>query len=105
LSEEALLASGSYDEHGNPIIDPSKNLKTIEQGAATIVWCAASPQLNDMGGVYCENCDVAHMDFNNYENWRIEDATDFSGVMPFAVDNEATERLWNLSERLIGGKQ
>lgn len=105
LPEEALLASGSYDEQGNPIIDPSKNLKTIEQGAATIVWCAVSPQLNDMGGVYCENCDVAHMDFNNYENWRIEDATDFSGVMPFAVDNEAAERLWNLSERLISGKQ
>lgn len=103
LPPEALMAA--YDELGNPIIDPSKNLKSVEQGAATIVWCATSPQLNGMGGVYCENCDISHMDFHNYENWKIEEATDFSCVMPFAVDEEAAERLWNLSERLIEGKQ
>ena len=33
--------------------------KNAEQGAATSVWCATSHQLNGMGGVYCENCDIA----------------------------------------------
>ena len=45
-------------EDGNPIIDPAKNLKTVEQGAATSVWCATSPQLDGMGGVYCQNSDI-----------------------------------------------
>jgi hypothetical protein len=35
------------------------SFKTIEQGAATTVWCATSPQLAGLGGVYCENCDIA----------------------------------------------
>ena len=59
LSHEDLRAFGVIDEHGKPILDPAKNLKTAEQGAATSVWCATSPQLNGMGGVYCENCDIA----------------------------------------------
>ena len=33
--------------------------KTTEQGAATSVWCATSSQLDDMGGVYCEDADIA----------------------------------------------
>src|SRR5262249_26485693 len=34
-------------------------LKNAEQGAATSVWCATSPQLDGMGGVYCEDVDIA----------------------------------------------
>ena len=30
-----------------------------EQGAATQVWAATSPQLDGLGGVYCEDCDIA----------------------------------------------
>jgi NAD(P)-dependent dehydrogenase (short-subunit alcohol dehydrogenase family) len=53
LSREELRAAGVIDENGKPILDPAKNLKTVEQGAATSVWCATSPQLDGMGGVYC----------------------------------------------------
>jgi hypothetical protein len=35
------------------------DFKTPEQGAATSVWCATSPQLAGMGGVYCQDVDVA----------------------------------------------
>ncbi len=50
--------AGVIDENGKPILDPARNLKTAEQGAATSVWCATSRQLNGiMGGVYCENCE------------------------------------------------
>ena len=34
-------------------------LKTPEQGAATSVWCAMSPQLEGKGGVYCMDVDIA----------------------------------------------
>src|SRR5262245_28249991 len=41
------------------LIDPARNMKTPEQGAATSVWCATCPQLEGLGAVYCEDCDIA----------------------------------------------
>lgn len=100
LSPDLLRAAGLLDKDGNPIIDPAKNLKTVEQGAATSVWCATSPQLDGMGGVYCHNSDIAP---------RVSDkiaANQFGsmalGVMPHAVDPQAADRLWHVSEELLG---
>ncbi len=102
ISAEQLKAAGVIDEHGNPIYDPSKNLKTVPQGAATIVWCATSPQLDGMGGVYCENCDIAPLDMTDPKvAWQISDAMAQKGVMPYAVDPVSAEKLWKLSERMI----
>jgi hypothetical protein len=42
FTEEQLKAFGVLDASGKRIIDPSRQLKTIEQGAATQVWCATS---------------------------------------------------------------
>jgi NAD(P)-dependent dehydrogenase (short-subunit alcohol dehydrogenase family) len=50
LSVEEQRAAGVIDEQGKPIHDPSKNIKTVEQGAATSVWCATSPQLDGRSG-------------------------------------------------------
>ena len=41
---EVLTAFGLVDENGDAVIDPSKSRKTVEQGAATSVWCATSPK-------------------------------------------------------------
>ncbi len=112
LSREELRKAGVIDENGRPILDPAKNLKTVEQGAATSVWCATSLQLNGMGGVYCESCDIAPLVPKELETSSSIDAPSrFShairqvgsmalGVMPYAVDPEAAERLWSLSEQL-----
>jgi NAD(P)-dependent dehydrogenase (short-subunit alcohol dehydrogenase family) len=66
------------------------SFKTIEQGAATTVWCATSAQLEGLGGVYCENCDIA----------RVKTEGD-DGVRPYAIDPEIAERLWAWSERWL----
>jgi NAD(P)-dependent dehydrogenase (short-subunit alcohol dehydrogenase family) len=66
--------------------------KTVAQGAATTVWCAVSPRLKDMGGVYCENCDIAEMIPG--------DVTSPTGVAPHAVDPELAEKLWKKSEQM-----
>jgi hypothetical protein len=55
LSCEELRKAAVIDENGKRILDPAKNLKTVEEGTATSIWCATSQQLNGMGGVYCEN--------------------------------------------------
>ena len=105
LLQEELRAAGVIDKDGKPILDPAKNLKTVEQGAATSVWCATSPQLDGMGGVYCENCDIASPVPGGDDSQRRYDQgirrAGSLGVMPYAVDPEAAERLWSLSERLI----
>jgi len=98
LLPEVLRAAGVVDENGKPVLDSAKGLKTVEQGAATSVWCATSPQLDGMGGVYCQDCDIAPLVSEELA------ANQFGsiplGVMPHAVDPQAADRLWSLSEQL-----
>jgi NAD(P)-dependent dehydrogenase (short-subunit alcohol dehydrogenase family) len=68
--------------------------KTPEQGAASQVWAATSPQLAGMGGVYCEDCDIAEP--------AAPDAVLGGGVSPWATDPDAAARLWTLSAQLTG---
>lgn len=101
-SKEQLLKMGVIDEHGNPILDPLRQLKTVEQGASTSVWCATSPRLAGKGGVYCENNDIASIVTNPAPMGPTSgaDSKGNYGVMPHAVDPEAAKRLWALSLEL-----
>jgi NAD(P)-dependent dehydrogenase (short-subunit alcohol dehydrogenase family) len=90
---------GFVDENGNIHPEILANLKTIPQGAATTVWCATSPQLNDIGGVYCEDADVAELasgDINETNGYGVR------GVQPYSVDESNAKRLWDLSEDMTG---
>lgn len=93
---ELLRHFGMVDEGGAPVIDPARDLKTPEQGAATIVWCAVSPQLEGMGGVYCEDCEIAVP--------LGPDAPPGPGVRHWGMDADAAGRLWTLSETLSGAR-
>lgn len=90
-----IEASEFFDTEGKPVIDPENNKKTPEQGAATSVWCAVSPQLAGLGGVYCADCDIAAA-------LPSDDSPEMHGVRPRAVDPVAAGRLWQLSEQLTG---
>ncbi len=103
FSHKQLEAFGVFDKNGNQILDPSRQLKTIAQGAATQVWCATSPQLDGLGGVYCENVEVARIaSVEKLSDWASDDSTRKIGVMPYAVDLGSAERLWSLSEEFLG---
>lgn len=91
LSREEIDAFGALDDKGEPVIDPSRDMKSMTQGAATIVWAASSPVLENKGGVYCENCDIAP----------IEEEGKF-GVRRWAVDPQLAERLWAISTAMTG---
>lgn len=90
LSKEEMVAAGWIDEDGNVTFS---SFKTPEQGAATSVWAATSPQLNGMGGVYCEDCDVAEPASGPEARY---------GVRPYATDPDEAARLWALSAELTG---
>lgn len=100
LSEDALRAAGAVEEDGTPVRDSARQLKTVPQGAATTVWCATSPALEGLGGVYCENCDISPLvPEADREAW-LRDEKAPAGVLAYAVDPEQAARLWELSERL-----
>jgi hypothetical protein len=69
-------------------------VQETEQGAATSVWCATSPQLDGIGGVYCEDADIGGA--------VAADATGVRGVRPWASDPELAGRLWTLSKEWAG---
>ncbi|UVF18997.1 oxidoreductase [Microvirga terrae] len=94
MTREQIQAQGALDEDGSPIIDPARGIKNAQQGAATSVWCATSSQLQGLGGVYCEDCDVAIVASDNLEEPR--------GVRPWAIDPDMASQLWALSEHLTG---
>jgi NAD(P)-dependent dehydrogenase (short-subunit alcohol dehydrogenase family) len=90
LTTAEMRERGWIDEHGNQI---GAGFKTPQQGAATQVWAATSPQLDGMGGVYCENCDIAEVN---------DDPSATSGVRRHAIDPAQAQRLWDLSAKLTG---
>jgi len=101
LSDEELRKAGVIDERGEPILDVARNLKSPEQGASTSVWCATSPQLDGLGGLYCENTEVARVvEAKDMAPPKHGDSQRVLGVMPYAIDPEIAEALWSLSERL-----
>jgi NAD(P)-dependent dehydrogenase (short-subunit alcohol dehydrogenase family) len=65
-------------------------LKTAEQGAATSVLLATSPQLEGIGGRYFEDCNEAPVIHRRGE-------AGLGGVAPYALDPDNAERLWEVS--------
>lgn len=98
---ELFQQMGTHDAAGNILPEVEQKLKTLEQGAATTVWCATSTLLNNVGGVYCENAEVAVLDTGAIEHIISEPET-LHGVKPYALDTTAAQNLWALSERLTG---
>jgi NAD(P)-dependent dehydrogenase (short-subunit alcohol dehydrogenase family) len=78
------LAEGGYD------------IKTPEQGAATIVLVATSPQLEGIGGRYFADCNEAPVVGPDFVS-----APRGFGVAPYALDPDGARRLWDISLELI----
>jgi NAD(P)-dependent dehydrogenase (short-subunit alcohol dehydrogenase family) len=93
-SVEMFQKMGFCDENGNILPEISANLKTIQQGAATTVWCATSSLLDNLSGVYCEDCDIAQLAH--------KDSIGSYGVELYSLDEINAKSLWNLSEKLTG---
>ena len=106
VPHEDLVGYGIFDENDKVINDPSKGLKSISQGASTTVWCATSPLLKDIGGVYCENSEIGDLDYSKTDGSEenLDGSTLMKDVLPYALDGESAKKLWALSEDLTGIK-
>ncbi|MGK3209103.1 SDR family NAD(P)-dependent oxidoreductase [Amycolatopsis sp. MEPSY49] len=89
LDRQELVDAGMVDAEGRV----TGGAKTPEQGAATQVWAATSRQVDGLGGVYLEDCDIAEP--------APADGTR-TGVKDYAIDPVLAERLWTVSAELTG---
>lgn len=103
MSKDDPIFQRYFDADGKPILDPVNGLKSVEQGAATQIWCATSPQLDRLGGVFAEDCEIADITPQNDGNKNdLEELLKRKGVMPYAIDEENADKLWALTEKLLG---
>lgn len=91
LPVEEMAALGWVDADGALTPQAAAMFKSVEAGAATAVWCATSPQLDGIGGVFCEDCDISAPAGD----------TPYVGVHPHAVDPASADRLWSLTETML----
>lgn len=100
-STDLFKQMGFFDEDGNIRPEIVRSLKTVPQGAATSVWCATSPLLDDIGGVYCEDADIAELDPGKLGEGSGLGAR---GVQEYSLDEGDAKKLWALSEQMTGVK-
>ncbi|MGB7372715.1 SDR family NAD(P)-dependent oxidoreductase [Pontixanthobacter sp.] len=67
-------------------------LKTIPQGAATTCYAATAAELAGTGGVYLEDCHIA----------KVDDTDTNGSVRSYALDPVKAERLWDISQAMVG---
>ena len=106
LTFEDFITLGILHPDGTPNTEAEEAMKKIqktkEQGAATTVWAATNPQLQNIGGVYLENVEIAQYDEANYDSIAAayKNPAGFAGIAPFALDTESAQKLWTISEEM-----
>ena len=96
LQNEEMVTLGWMKEDGS-LSDLAKNFfKTTTQGASTTLWCATSSSLNNIGGVFCEDCDIAKIKSEVDESMQR-----YFGVADWAVDIDEASKLWELTEKTL----
>lgn len=93
LGNDEMQALGWTDAQGKLSETAQKLFKSSTQGCATSLWAATSEMLNDSGGVYCEDCDIA--------NLANEDSPRYIDVAPWAASDEGANKLWEITEAML----
>ncbi|CAH0992608.1 hypothetical protein SIN8267_02741 [Sinobacterium norvegicum] len=90
-----IMAGGKQsgaEKKGGEERAPAAMRKSIPAGAATSVWAATSPSLENIGGLYLEDCQIAE---------QVEPGVQSHGYYPHAVDRQAARSLWQYTETLV----
>jgi NAD(P)-dependent dehydrogenase (short-subunit alcohol dehydrogenase family) len=94
LQQEEMVAMGWLNADGSLSELAKAGFKSSTQGASTSLWAATSSQLDNKGGLYCENCDVANLAGGSPEER-------YFGVRDWAVDPSEAEKLWHCTEKML----
>lgn len=96
LENEEMIALGWMKEDGSLSDMAAAAFKTPEQGATTTLWAATETRLNNIGGVFCENCDIAVLKKDVDESMKR-----YMGVADWAIDTDEATKLWEVSENML----
>jgi NAD(P)-dependent dehydrogenase (short-subunit alcohol dehydrogenase family) len=77
--------------------EPLFEFKSIPQGAATSVWAGVVASPDEVGGKYCEDCQVGELIPADSQLSAIS-----KGVRGYALDPENAKVLWKKSEEMVG---
>jgi NAD(P)-dependent dehydrogenase (short-subunit alcohol dehydrogenase family) len=77
--------------------EPPFEFKSVPQGAATSVWAGLVASADEVGGKYCEDCQVAELIPADSQVSAIS-----RGVRGYALDTENAKALWKKSEEMVG---
>jgi NAD(P)-dependent dehydrogenase (short-subunit alcohol dehydrogenase family) len=87
VSPEMVASALEKTFHGEP--NPIRRRKTLQQGCATTLRAALDPTLTREEGMWLVDCEIS---------------TDPTWLQSWSVDEGDAERLWKLSEELVGEK-
>ena len=90
LPNEEMVMLGWTNEDGSPSELAAAGFKTTKTGAGTSLWAATAPKLDGLGGVYCEDCNIAAP--------VPDDDGGYNGVRSWAIDSDIATRLWDETE-------
>ena len=96
LPKEEMVALGWMQEDGSPTELVKNFFKTTNQGSSTSLWCATNEKLNGIGGVFCEDCDIAKRKSEVEESMQR-----YFGVADWAIDLKEASKLWDMTEKMI----
>ncbi len=104
-----FVALGTLSPDGTPNTEAEAAMKKIqktrEQGAATTIWAATNPTLQNIGGIYLEDVEIADYNPDLYDSTAGKrNPAGTAGVAPFALEAEAAQRLWAISEEMTRTK-
>ncbi|BEI93871.1 uncharacterized protein CcaverHIS019_0603300 [Cutaneotrichosporon cavernicola] len=102
LTEEDMkgMVGQFFNEDGTP--KPGVFFKSIPQGASTTLVAAFDPALKTHSGTYLTDCQIAKVKPTGADPHLNISESDF--VAPYAVDKAAAERLWGVTEEMVGEK-
>jgi NAD(P)-dependent dehydrogenase (short-subunit alcohol dehydrogenase family) len=83
----------NLQRHTGGLRTPVERRKTPQQGAATTLYAATSPELEGIGGRYFEDVNEAPVVDRR--------GPDYTGVAAYALDSANADRLWDLSLELL----
>lgn len=93
LPKEEMQELGWLDENGELSEQAAALFKSPSQGCTTTLWAATSKDLEGMGGLYCEDCDIAQL--------AGPDSPSYMHVAEWATNPDSALRLWEISEDML----
>ncbi len=96
LQKAEMVALGWIDEDGSPSELAKNFFKSPNQGASTTLWCATSNDLNGLGGVFCEDCNIAKRKSDVDKSLQR-----YFGVADWAIDTDEASKLWDITDFMI----